>query len=102
MAEIKKLYAEVGVEQRFKVRASSAEETPLSGDTHPLFLPPHHTAHAPTSLPSHSSNLSPPLTPPQDYEAESYKKLSEAIDAQTALPKPVFTSLLSKIYKRQK
>lgn len=55
VAEIKKLYAEVGVEQRFK-----------------------------------------------DYEAESYKKLSEAIEAQTALPKPVFTSLLSKIYKRQK
>ncbi|KAG1667866.1 hypothetical protein FOA52_011054 [Chlamydomonas sp. UWO 241] len=38
----------------------------------------------------------------KDYEAESYTRLSAAIDAQTALPKPVFTSLLTKIYKRQK
>eukprot|EP00955_Chlamydomonas_euryale_P115291 366340-Chlamydomonas_euryale.AAC.4 len=38
----------------------------------------------------------------KEYEAESYKKLVAAIDAQTVLPKAVFTSLLSKIYKRKK
>ena len=36
------------------------------------------------------------------YEAESYANLNAAIEAQTALPKPVFTSLLKKIYKRSK
>lgn len=37
-----------------------------------------------------------------DYEAASYKKLSAQIQGQSLLPKPVFTSLLEKIYKRQK
>ena len=37
-----------------------------------------------------------------DYEAASYKKLSAQIEGQKLLPKPVFTSLLEKIYKRQK
>lgn len=36
------------------------------------------------------------------YEAESYATLTKAIEEQTALPKPVFTSLLKKIYKRSK
>jgi len=34
-----------------------------------------------------------------DYEAASYKKLSEQIEAQALLPKAVFTSLLKKIYR---
>eukprot|EP00195_Chlamydomonas_chlamydogama_P012902 CAMPEP_0202897368 /NCGR_PEP_ID=MMETSP1392-20130828/6140_1 /ASSEMBLY_ACC=CAM_ASM_000868 /TAXON_ID=225041 /ORGANISM="Chlamydomonas chlamydogama, Strain SAG 11-48b" /LENGTH=359 /DNA_ID=CAMNT_0049582977 /DNA_START=181 /DNA_END=1260 /DNA_ORIENTATION=+ len=38
----------------------------------------------------------------KDYEADSHQKLSAAIEEQTVLPKPVFTSLLKKIYKRQK
>lgn len=36
------------------------------------------------------------------YEAESYSRLSSTIEEQTLLPKHVFTSLLKKIYKRQK
>lgn len=36
------------------------------------------------------------------YEEESYARLTKAIDEQKALPKAVFTSLLKKIYKRQK
>lgn len=36
------------------------------------------------------------------YEAESHERLVAAIEEQTLLPKPVFTSLLNKIYKRQK
>lgn len=38
----------------------------------------------------------------KEYEAQSYKELSAAIEEQALLPKAVFTSLLSKIYKRQK
>lgn len=38
----------------------------------------------------------------QDYEAESYQSLCKKIEAQTALPKEVFTTLLNKIYKRSK
>ncbi len=38
----------------------------------------------------------------REYEDESYKSLCSAIDEQTLLPKEVFTSLLNKIYKRQK
>lgn len=36
------------------------------------------------------------------YEADSHAALSAAIEAQTVLPKAVFTSLLNKIYKRSK
>jgi farnesyl diphosphate synthase len=36
------------------------------------------------------------------YEAQSYAKLSSIIAEQTLLPQQVFTSLLKKIYKRQK
>jgi len=36
------------------------------------------------------------------YEADSYAALVAAIDAQTVLPKPVFTTILKKIYKRAK
>eukprot|EP00775_Hariotina_reticulata_P012243 gene12243-12380_t len=38
----------------------------------------------------------------ESYEAESYAKLSNIIAEQTLLPQQVFTSLLKKIYKRQK
>lgn len=37
-----------------------------------------------------------------DYEAASHSALTSTIEEQTLLPKEVFTSLLSKIYKRQK
>lgn len=37
-----------------------------------------------------------------DYEAKSYEQLSKTIEEQSLLPKEVFTSLLKKIYKRQK
>jgi farnesyl diphosphate synthase len=36
------------------------------------------------------------------YEAESHARLSATIEEQSLLPKRVFTSLLAKIYKRQK
>ncbi len=36
------------------------------------------------------------------YEAASHQELSAQIEAQTVLPKAVFTSLLNKIYKRAK
>lgn len=36
------------------------------------------------------------------YESESYAKLTHTIEEQSLLPKEVFTSLLKKIYKRQK
>eukprot|EP00879_Flechtneria_rotunda_P022682 GHRR01023954.1.p1 GENE.GHRR01023954.1~~GHRR01023954.1.p1 ORF type:complete len:164 (+),score=64.70 GHRR01023954.1:628-1119(+) len=36
------------------------------------------------------------------YEAESYAKLISTIEEQGLLPKQAFTSLLKKIYKRQK
>lgn len=36
------------------------------------------------------------------YENESHEALVKAIEEQTVLPKPVFTSLLKKIYKRSK
>ena len=36
------------------------------------------------------------------YEADSYTTLEKQIEEQTVLPKPVFTSLLKKIYKRSK
>jgi farnesyl diphosphate synthase len=36
------------------------------------------------------------------YEAESHAQLSATIEEQSLLPKQVFTSLLAKIYKRQK
>lgn len=38
----------------------------------------------------------------EDYEAESYSRLSKLIEEQTLLPAGVFTNLLAKIYKRQK
>ncbi|KAG1657782.1 hypothetical protein FOA52_012860 [Chlamydomonas sp. UWO 241] len=38
----------------------------------------------------------------KEYEAESYRRLSAAIKAQTALPQQVFMSLLRKIYRRTK
>jgi len=38
----------------------------------------------------------------EDYEAESYARLSKAIKEQELLPEGVFTNLLAKIYKRQK
>ena len=38
----------------------------------------------------------------EDYEAESYARLSKLISEQTLLPQGVFTNLLAKIYKRQK
>lgn len=38
----------------------------------------------------------------REYEASSYDKLNQMIQEQTLLPKTVFTSLLQKIYKRQK
>jgi farnesyl diphosphate synthase len=37
-----------------------------------------------------------------EYEASSYERLSRVIEEQALLPKAVFTSLLKKIYKRQK
>ncbi|MEW5309607.1 MAG: hypothetical protein WDW38_001485 [Sanguina aurantia] len=37
-----------------------------------------------------------------DYEAASHSALTSTIEEQTLLPKEVFTSLLVKIYKRQK
>lgn len=36
------------------------------------------------------------------YEAASHARLSATIEEQQLLPKQVFTSLLAKIYKRQK
>jgi farnesyl diphosphate synthase len=36
------------------------------------------------------------------YEVESHARLSATIEEQSLLPKQVFTSLLAKIYKRQK
>lgn len=36
------------------------------------------------------------------YEAQSHAQLSATIEEQSLLPKAVFTSLLAKIYKRQK
>ncbi len=38
----------------------------------------------------------------EDYEAESYARLSGLIKEQKLLPEGVFTNLLGKIYKRQK
>ena len=38
----------------------------------------------------------------EDYEAESYARLSKLIEEQTLLPQGVFTNLLAKIYKRKK
>lgn len=38
----------------------------------------------------------------EDYEAESYTRLSSLTKEQTLLPEGVFTNLLAKIYKRQK
>ena len=36
------------------------------------------------------------------YEAESYAKLTAAIEGQKDVPAGVFTAMLAKIYKRQK
>lgn len=36
------------------------------------------------------------------YEADSYAKLTAAIEGQADVPAGVFTSMLAKIYKRQK
>jgi farnesyl diphosphate synthase len=36
------------------------------------------------------------------YEADSYAKLTAAIEGQTDVPAGVFTAMLAKIYKRQK
>ena len=38
----------------------------------------------------------------EDYEAESYERLSSLISEQKLLPEGVFTNLLKKIYKRSK
>lgn len=38
----------------------------------------------------------------EEYEAESYARLSKLIQEQQLLPQGVFTNLLAKIYKRQK
>eukprot|EP01026_Neomeris_dumetosa_P008444 TRINITY_DN126_c0_g1_i2.p1 TRINITY_DN126_c0_g1~~TRINITY_DN126_c0_g1_i2.p1 ORF type:complete len:398 (-),score=48.34 TRINITY_DN126_c0_g1_i2:195-1286(-) len=38
----------------------------------------------------------------EEYEESSYQELSKEIEEQELLPKAVFTSLLNKIYKRQK
>ncbi|CAD7701111.1 unnamed protein product [Ostreobium quekettii] len=38
----------------------------------------------------------------EEYEQQSYEKLSSLISEQTLLPSEVFTGLLNKIYKRKK
>ncbi len=55
--------------------------------------------------PCHSNRIlmpRPNIGLPQAYEAESHAQLVAMVEEQALLPKEVFTSLLNKIYKRQK